>query len=88
MKSNQRDGHYELITASQDETIKIWNEYFEQLFAIDLKIKEDFTLLIDGDGDAAKYLNMRVCSLDCKGEKILVGFSHGQIWEFVVSKEV
>ncbi len=55
---------------------------------IDLKIKDDFTLLIDTDDGTAKYLSLSVCSLDSKGEKILVGFSHGQIWEFIVSTQI
>lgn len=45
MKANFRENNPELVTASLDETIKVWNSYFEQIIVISLNFQEEFSLL-------------------------------------------
>lgn len=45
MRVNVREGRPELVTASLDETIKIWNQYFEQLLVININLVGQFTML-------------------------------------------
>ena len=45
MKTNIRDNCRELVTGSLDETIKIWNEYFEIVLIINLNLQDEFSYL-------------------------------------------
>lgn len=85
MKTNLRENNPELVTASLDETIKVWNSYFEQLIVISLNFQEEFSLLHEIQNEPAKSPMVCVNSLDCKGNRIIATLSHGQIWEFTIT---
>jgi hypothetical protein len=39
LKVNELPSSFEIISASLDETVKLWNEYFEQLLVINLAVQ-------------------------------------------------
>lgn len=45
-------------------------------------------MLAESDGDIHKTPNICVRSLDCKGNLILIGFAHGQVWEYSVTTQL
>lgn len=87
---NQLDTSFEIITASLDESIKIWNEYFESIHTIYLSVPGEFKVLRDldtlGTSNSSSYSQgFVVRSLDCKGHKILLATTMGQVWEYEVT---
>ena len=87
---NQLETSFEIITASLDESIKIWNEYFESIHTIYLSVPGEFKVLRDldalGISDSSSHSQgFVVRSLDCKGHKILLATTMGQVWEYEVT---
>lgn len=81
---------FKVITAGLDECVKIWDNHFQEIFFIDLRSAglELFTPLkesVNSLGSVYKRWRMlQVCSLDCKDNRVLLGFVQGEIYEILL----
>ena len=50
MRLNPKVNSFEVVSAALDDTLKVWNEYFELIMTVNLTELGDFTLLKESEG--------------------------------------